>query len=259
MDKKILSTNLALPKELSSVYSEVDGLSLQNLFYAKYSIFPNCKLLVQSCKGEEHLFEPEKILDYLLKNVAEDENMEHIVYSTYNMTTKKERIGFCIVLNKSHILARIEKNVSECYILYETGFEDEVDKFIKCLEKFYVEPEREKNNLWKIATSQTGYMLIKSKVKEIEDFDVERQYNDSFAKEDGKIEAFLAEKDKGGLIILHGEKGTDKSTYIRHLINKHDELSFVFVPANLIQMLGEPSFGTFLQTLANHVVILEDC
>jgi SpoVK/Ycf46/Vps4 family AAA+-type ATPase len=102
-------------------------------------------------------------------------------------------------------------------------------------------------------------MLLKSKVKVVKDFDVQAQYNDSFAKENDKVEKFLSEKDNGGLVILHGEKGTGKSTYIRHLINVHDDLNFVFVPSNLVPLLGEPSFGTFLQTLANHVIILEDC
>ena len=32
--------NMALDKHLSSVYSEVDGLSLQNLFYVKNGYFP---------------------------------------------------------------------------------------------------------------------------------------------------------------------------------------------------------------------------
>ena len=255
----ILSTNLAMPKELSSIYAEVDGLSLQNLFYAKYSIFPNCKMFIQYSKGGEKIFEPRKILDYLLENTPKEEEMEHIVYSTYNLTSKEENIGFCAVFNKSRVFVRVERNVSESYVLYETGKEAEVDKFIECLEKFYVEPQREKNNLWKIAQTQNGYMLIKSKVKVVENFNIQEQYNDSFEKENNKIEEFLSEKEKGGLVILHGEKGTGKSTYIRHLINEHDDLNFVFVPANLVPLLGDPSFGTFLQTLANHIVILEDC
>ena len=37
--KEILH-NMALDKEFSSVYSEVDGLSLQNLFYVKNGYFP---------------------------------------------------------------------------------------------------------------------------------------------------------------------------------------------------------------------------
>jgi hypothetical protein len=84
-------------------------------------------------------------------------------------------------------------------------------------------------------------------------------YNDDFLPEHERIEKFIAEKDKSGLVILHGEKGTGKSCYIKNLIHNHPEVKFVYVPAQIITLMSDPSFGSFLATLNNHVIVLEDC
>ena len=60
-------------------------------------------------------------------------------------------------------------------------------------------------------------------------------------------------------MILHGDKGTGKSTYIRHLISSNPEKKFVYIPANLVNMLSQPNFSSFLMTLQDHIIILEDC
>ena len=41
---KTILHNMALDKDFSSVYSDVDGLSLQNLFYVKNNYFPYCDM-----------------------------------------------------------------------------------------------------------------------------------------------------------------------------------------------------------------------
>ena len=84
-------------------------------------------------------------------------------------------------------------------------------------------------------------------------------YNESFVAEDEKIRKFIEEREKSGLVILHGEKGTGKSSYIKYLIKTFPDRKFVFVSPGLIRLLGEPVFGSFLETLSEHVIILEDC
>ena len=71
--------------------------------------------------------------------------------------------------------------------------------------------------------------------------------------------SFIDNEEKSGLVMLHGVKGTGKSTYIKHLVATNPDKKFVYIPANLINMLGDPSFGSFLTTLNNHIIVLEDC
>ena len=33
----------------------------------------------------------------------------------------------------------------------------------------------------------------------------------------------------------------------------------MYIPASLVSILGQPNFSTFLMTLQNHIIILEDC
>ena len=252
--------NLTLNKESAPIYSQVDGLSLQNLFFTKNGFFPNCYMFTRSSRDGDNYFDTPKILEKL-KEMEDNKDFEYIKYVTRDLGTKEEHYGVCIINYKTNIFARIENNVSESYVLYDNSNEEELAAFVEKLLEFYVAPEEEKNNLYTIASANGMFSLIKQNIseKKLEGFDISKQYNDDFVKEDAKIEKFINDEDRSGLIILHGEKGTGKTTYIRHLINTHPERKFVFVPSNLITLLGEPSFGSFLLSLHNHVIILEDC
>ena len=162
-------------------------------------------------------------------------------------------------MNKSKIYARFEERVTESYILYHNKKADKLNKFLEMVLQFYVAPAGEENTYWRICSSASGYYLEKGHSKCPANFDVNKLYNDSFAVEDKKINEFIDAKEQHGLVILHGEKGTGKSSYIKHLINAHPDKKFVFVPAAMIKLLGDTSFGSFLTSLNEHIIILEDC
>jgi len=254
--------NVALPTELSNNYGNVDGLSLQNLFYARNGYFPSCFLFdYETRTNGDFSFDTIKMSKYLVDNLPADENVELSTYYTKILGSKDDRteLGFCIILNKSKIYARFEKRVNESYILYSNEFPEALDSFLEMALQFYVAPNGEENTYWRICSSQGGYYLEKGNTKCPQNFDVKKLYNDTFLSEDEKIHKFIEEKDKPGLVILHGEKGTGKSSYIKYLINKHPDKKFVFVPAAMIRLLGDTSFGSFLSTLSEHIIILEDC
>ena len=250
--------NLGLSQNLSSIYNEVDGLSLQNLFYCNNGYFPNCYMFTKDYKNNDNFFDVFKLLDYL-KEKYNNKEMHYIQYITHNIDTKEDTMGFCVHLINKNIYARFEKQVNESYVLYGNENVEDLQEFINDLYTFYVSPIEEKNNIWKIGQSNAGFYLQKSKIKEVKDFSIERQYNDDFAHEDEKIKAFINDKDKSGLIILHGEKGTGKTTYLRNLINTNPSRKFVYVSPDLVPLLGQPAFTSFLNTLSDHIIILEDC
>jgi len=243
----------------AATYSQVDGLSLQNLFYVKNNYFPNAYMFSRSARGGDNYFDTPRILEYFKANVPEDENAQYVVYSCEDMDTHEEQMGFSIILNKSNIFARIENNITESYILYGADNKEALGKFIAVLKQFYVAPEEEKNNLFLVAQDASGFKLNKWHIKEVEGFDIKKQYNDDFPENDGIIRDFIDEENKSGLLILHGPKGTGKTTYIRNLISSYPNKKFVFIPSGLITMFGEPSFGNFLLSLSNSIIILEDC
>jgi len=256
MDK--IFNNLTLNKQFSNVYAEVDGLSLQNLFYTNNGYFPCCYMFSRSTREYDYYFD----VDNIYKEIMEKESAETtevIKYITRDMQTKEENMGFCIVMKDKNIYARIEKNVSECYVLFANDNDGSLTDFINLLQKNYVAPEEEKNNFYKIAQSPSGFSLKKGTIKEVKDFSIERLYNDDFPHEDEKIKKFIKDEDKSGIIILHGEKGTGKTTYIKNLISTNSDKRFVTIPPDLVNLLGTPSFTTFISSLNNHIIILEDC
>ena len=103
------------------------------------------------------------------------------------------------------------------------------------------------------------FYLNKLPTKDFSTLDILKNYNNDFIAEDDIIKSFTKSDNESGLIILHGDKGTGKSTYIRHLISINPEKKFVYIPASMIEILSQPNFSTFLMTLQNHIIILEDC
>lgn len=262
--KNIIQTirNLKLNRIMSSKYGDVDGLSLQNLFYARNGVFPSCYLFdYETRTNGDFTFDTTKMLKYLIDNLPRNERIEVSTYHTKVLgdTNDKVNLGFCIILNKSKIYARFEERVTESYILYHNKKADKLNKFLEMVLQFYVAPAGEENTYWRICSSASGYYLEKGHSKCPANFDVNKLYNDSFAAEDKKINEFIDAKEQHGLVILHGEKGTGKSSYIKHLINAHPDKKFVFVPAAMIKLLGDTSFGSFLTSLNEHIIILEDC
>ena len=254
--KEILH-NMALDKEFSSVYSEVDGLSLQNLFYVKNGYFPYCDMFTQSREESENYFDTKSLIAEL-KVKYSDIGYQMVVYSNINLSKDEKNIGFSIIIPTLNIFARVERSVSEAYILYGEDNYEAVEEFEEVCKKHYKGPEKKLNNIRMLRVTQQGYDLTDFEVETVPNFSLEEQYNDSFIPEAEKIENFI-KNEKSGIIILHGEKGTGKSTYINHLITSNPEKQFVYFPSALVPLLGEPSFTDFFHRIKNSILILEDC
>lgn len=262
MSKEIKNIpNISMPYDKVDTYGRVDGLSLQNLFYTNNGFFPSCYMFDYEARTNgDYIFDTKKMLNFLNESEYKDE-LELIPYFTKVLGKDEDKleIGFCVILKKSNIYARFEKSVSESYVLFGNENIEDVEKFIEDMLQFYIMPESTKDIYWRVCSSQGGYYLDKGKVKCPQNFVLENLYNDDFKKEDEKICKFLEEDEKSGLVILHGEKGTGKSTYIKHLVSKYRDKKFVYIPAHLVPLFGDPSFGSFLTSLNNDIIVLEDC
>lgn len=254
---KTILHNMALDKEFSSVYSEVDGLSLQNLFYVKNGYFPYCDMFTQSREDSENYFDTKGLVERLRSRYKEI-GYQMVVYSNINLSKDEKNVGFSIIIPSLNIFARVEKNISEAYVLYGENDYEAVEEFESICKEFYCAPEKKLNNIRLLRVTQQGYDLSDFEVDTVADFSLQEQYNDDFVPEAEKIESFI-QKEKSGIIILHGEKGTGKSTYINHLITTSPEKQFVYFPSALVPLLGEPSFTDFFPRLKDSILILEDC
>ena len=234
-----------------------DGLSLQSLFFAVFNEFPSLYTYKCDEAHSSYYFDTKGILGDL-KNLYGEDDVQLVVYTLFNLQTAEEDTGLNIYLKKEGLFARIEESPRETYILYRNGNEAEVEKLTEEFKKFYKKPTLPPNNVYTVAY-ENGFYLNKLPTKDFSELDILKHYNDDFVAENEIIKKFVEKEDESGLLILHGDKGTGKSTYIRHLISSNPEKKFVYIPANLVGILSQPSFSTFLMTLQNHIIILEDC
>ena len=234
-----------------------DGLSLQSLFFAVYNEFPSLYTYKSDETHAAYYFDTFEILEDL-KTLYGKDGVQLVAYTLYNLQTNVEDTGLNVYIPSKGLFARIEKSPSETYILYRNGNEEEVMKLTNEFKKFYKKPTLPPNNVYTVAYDNC-YYLNKLPTRDFSELDILKNYNNDFINENELIKTFVETNDESGLIILHGEKGTGKSTYIRHLISVNPEKKFVYIPANLVSMLSQPNFSTFLMTLQNHVIILEDC
>ena len=244
-------------KDAIETFCTSDGLSLQSLFFAVFNEFPSLYTYRSDEAHSGYYFDTLEILKELRRVYGED-GVQLVIYTLCNLQTKEEDSGINIYIPSKEIFARIEKSPSESYILYRNGNEAEVEALTELFQKYYKKPSLPPNNVYTVAYENCFY-LNKLPTKDFSDLDILKNYNDDFLAENEIITNFVQTEDESGLIILHGDKGTGKSTYIRHLISTNPERKFVYIPANLVSILSQPNFSTFLMTLQNHVIILEDC
>ena len=101
-----------------------------------------------------------------------------------------------------------------------------------------------------------GYYTLVSKIRPTK-IELKENYNDDFLPVYDDICKFL-ESRMSGLIILRGEKGTGKTSLIRHLISSIPK-NYIIVTNAIAEDLASPSFMSFMLEHKDSVFILEDC
>ena len=63
---------IVLKEEQTDVYKNVNGLSLQNMFYIKNHYFPNCYMFASSARDADYYFDTNKLLEDLIKKYGKN-------------------------------------------------------------------------------------------------------------------------------------------------------------------------------------------
>jgi energy-coupling factor transporter ATP-binding protein EcfA2 len=92
----------------------------------------------------------------------------------------------------------------------------------------------------------------------VEPMDIELNYGQSFLKVHDAITQRLNKNNDKGIILLHGDPGTGKTSYIKHLTTLIKDKDILFIPPSMAEMLSEPSIIPFLMDHKNSILIIED-
>ena len=102
-----------------------------------------------------------------------------------------------------------------------------------------------------------GFYTDDINTTDFQSIDISELYNDDFAEIDRLVSQSL-QKNESGMILLHGDPGTGKTTYIKHLIYKFLDKEFIFIQNDFVRDLLKPSFISFLLQNKNAILIIED-
>ena len=166
-------------------------------------------------------------------------NQRYIVFAADNMVVYVKKNGIVIYYPEQEDVEKIAE-------LAKTAFE--------CFPVEVPESKEGKVNLIKVY--QGDYYTSEKDVKP-KTVDINENYNDDFLPIDKDITAFLKNR-SSGLILLYGDMGSGKTSYIRHLISAVPK-EYIIVPNSIAQRLGDPDLTSFITDHTDSVFILEDC
>ena len=213
------------------------------------SVHDICKRTLRNSKFKS--FYKCKDLDRFLSELKPVSVMANSCFINYD---NKTLYSFTTQMNKD---GEIEFNFMLIYG-HATNIGKELDFF-----KDYFEPvddvERQPNTFYYLFRDRGG---LNTQSLEMDFYDITsnfimKNYNDDLPYD--KIERFV-DGDESGICLLHGEPGTGKSTFIKHLIGKHTECNFYYIPSSLMNQVDENELANYLlRSQSKSVYIIEDC
>ena len=221
-------------------------IKIFNSFYNVYNIYTNTNidnekfiegLKTKYCLTDEHI---------LRNDFNNNTNMKKITESMPFKTFVILKNGLAVVIELTDISIYYNSTISKTEIMEIAIFSE---KF-----KLPIEQKKEFHMIVK------GYRDLELQHFEMKDYDVdiENNYNEDFKNINRIIINTLNEKQKNGIILLHGNYGSGKTYYIRYLINTIKR-KFIYLPLNMVDCISAPEFIPFISKFRDCVLVLEDC
>jgi hypothetical protein len=132
-----------------------------------------------------------------------------------------------------------------------------IERFMaKITKSFMIEPPFNMDKFYMIAQNQSGLYTQKTSFKSIpikgDRFDL--FYGENFPHK--KMKAFITDQ-TDNLMLIHGDPGTGKSNYIKHIITNSDK-KVIYIPPSMLSVLSQPSFVSFVMENKNAILLIED-
>jgi hypothetical protein len=140
-------------------------------------------------------------------------------------------------------------------VFYPPGQENQADELITTFKRF---PKKEEitSSISLVTNSNEGLDTVDVAIKKPK-LSIDTQYNDDLSPIHKLVLKSLRTKDKSGLILLHGQPGTGKSTYIRYLLH-HLSKKVIYISPKIAGNLDSPGMTNLLVNNQNSIFVLED-
>jgi hypothetical protein len=154
----------------------------------------------------------------------------------------------------------INKNNSKIYlsIVYPSNlFKQPLLEKFSFLEKYKI-VDKEKDFVSVLIKNQYGEYDFEPLNIKVPKMNIESNYGKTFAKDVYKKIIYKLKNNNKGLYMFHGDPGTGKSSFIKHLTTVIKK-EFIFIPTSFIEkFISDPDIFAILIRRKNCVLILED-
>lgn len=237
-------------KPLYSVANRYSSMPVYNWYLFKYGEIANTYGSNNKVKIDDFLKKYEK--NILYKDVYF--NKERGEGSMYCAIIDLDSKGTVAYIEECYFDSKEKIRKAHLSILYskETPVLESVKKYIS---KNIVRDDK-KGIINLICKTQAGFELKEFTIKD-PNIDFESNYNDDFKPIDSIILDKLNQEDGKGLVMLYGEPGTGKTSYIRRIINNVNK-RVLYLPPDMATELSNPGLVPFLTDIPNSLLIVED-
>lgn len=261
--------------DCSDCYDVYATLSFELLFNKKFNSTPNEYIYPFNMLDDKYGSNKKYIVDRiaLIKKLVDMYGIHNIelLYSTDLKKIKtidydfSDYLNFVIVIPTQKIILDLDniQNKDDLILVKPSVFYNNLSDIIPLLEILDNPPMKEiqmtklTNNV-SIIIKDNGEYIYKDISISKPFVDINLHYNDDFVEANNAITKFLAESEQSGLIMLNGTMGTGKTTYIRNLINTIPG-NYLYLTKDMVNVITDPSFITFLINNKNCTLIIEDC
>ena len=162
-----------------------------------------------------------------------------------------------IVQHSSGIVLKVEM-LGETFVRMHGLYASEAPmrELLDGLDKLKFEHEENQTNIYLIQSGLGGLHTERVEITPPQ-IDLDLQYNDDFLPVHEKLVTLLGQPKSKGLILLHGEPGTGKTTYIKHLSSLVRK-DMLILPPYMTNYLTSPEIIPFLLENKESVLIIED-
>lgn len=131
-----------------------------------------------------------------------------------------------------------------------------ITALIKKINTFLIDVSNQIDKFYLIAENQKGLFTQKTKFKSIpiKDGRYDIFYGENFPHD--KMKRFIEEETEN-LMLLHGDPGTGKSNYIKHIITNCKK-KVIYIPPSMLSVISSPGFVTFMMENKDTILLIED-
>jgi len=151
---------------------------------------------------------------------------------------------------------KLKNNLLQLEILY--NFKNgELETQLDFKKLSSLERRKRKSNI-NLVRSDMGHLDTEEYDLSVPPMDLGLNYGEEFLKIHEVISTRLNKSHDKGIILLHGDPGTGKTSYIKYLTSLIKDKDILFIPPSMAEMLSEPSIIPFLMDHKNSILIIED-